>query len=203
MSNKILELTNKIYTEGVEKAKEEAAVIIAKAKKEADTIIVEAKKKEKEIISLSEKQIEENKKNSIAEIKLASHQLISKLKQQITELISTKQTETPIKEIFKEEAFIKDIILTIIKNWNVKQQEESSINLLLPAKQKQLFIDFFEQKAIKALNSELEINFTPNIKSGFKVAAKDGSYYISFTDKVFENYFKNYLKPKTKKLLFS
>ena len=55
MTTKVLELTEKIYNEGVAKAKMEAELIIAKAKEEADNIINEAKNKEKESIEHAEK----------------------------------------------------------------------------------------------------------------------------------------------------
>ena len=57
--------------------------------------------------------------------------------------------------------------------------------------------------AKEQLDAGLEINFDSKIKSGFKIGPADGSYQISFTDSDFENYFVNYLKDRTKKLIFS
>ena len=202
MTKKILELTEKIYNEGIEKAKKEADVIIANAKREADNIINASKNKEKEIAEQAQKQANELKKNADSEIRLAARKFISNLKQQITGLITTAQVEVPIKDAFKDKEFVKNIILTIIKNWNPQKPEELDINLLLPQKEEKEFTDFFNNKAKELLDSGLEINFEPNIKSGFKIGPKDGSYYISFTDKDFENYFINYLKDRTKKMIF-
>lgn len=202
MTNKILELTEKIYNEGVEKAKKEAELIIANAKKEADNIINAAKNGEKEIAEQAQKQADELKKNTDSEIRLAARQFISNLKQQITGLITTAQVEAPVEDAFKDEKFVKNIILTVIKNWNPQKPEELNISLLLPQKEEKELTDFFNNKAKEFLDSGLEINFDPSIISGFKIGPKDGSYYISFTDKDFENYFKNYLKNRTKKMIF-
>lgn len=202
MTKKILELTEKIYYEGVEKAKNEAKLIIANANKEADNIISSARGKEKEIAEEAIKQADELKINSDSEIRLAARQFVSNLKQQIAALITAAQTEGPVKEAFKDDEFVKNIILTIIKNWNPQKPEELNIKLLLPLKEEEGLMDFFNSKAKKLLDSGLEINFEPNIKSGFKIGPKDGSYHISFTDKDFDNYFKYYLKDKTKKMLF-
>jgi len=202
MTKKILELTEKIYNEGVEKAKKEAELIIVNAKKEADNIIATAKHKEEEIVETAKKQAAEIKKNSDTEIRLAARQFVSELKQQIAGLIVTEQTESSVKQAFEDDSFVKNMILTIIENWNPQKPEELDINLLLPAKEEKMFMDFFMQKAKKTLESGLEINFKPNMQSGFRIGPKDGSYHISFTDKDFENYFKDYLKPKTKKMLF-
>lgn len=202
MTKKILELTEKIYNEGVEKAKKEADLIIANAKKEAENIINASKNKEKEIAEQAQKQADELKKNADSEIRLAARQFISNLKQQITGLVTTAQVATPVKSAFEDKEFVKNIILTIIKNWNPQKPEELNINLLLPKKEEKEFTDFFNNKAKELLDSGLEVNFEPNIKSGFKIGPKNGSYFISFTDKDFENYFINYLKDRTKKMIF-
>lgn len=203
MTKKILELTKKIYNEGVEKAKKEAELILSNAQKEADNIISVAINKEKDIAEQAQKQVEELKKNTDSEIRLAARQFISNLKQQISRLITTVQVESPVREAFNDTKFVESIILTIIKNWNPQNQEELNVSLLLSQKEEKQLADFFKSKANKLLNSGLEINFDPTIKSGFKIGPKDGSYYISFTDNDFENYFKNYLKDSTRKMLFS
>lgn len=202
MTTKVLELTEKIYIEGVEKAKQEAEIILSKAKQDASEIINIALNKEKEIIQQAEKQAAEIKKNSESEMQLSVKQAISNLKQQITKLIISKQVETPVKDAFKDKEFVKNIIQTIIQNWNPQKAEEVNISLLLPKKDEVEFNDFFKNKAKEILNVGVEINFESKIKSGFKIRPENSSYIISFTDKDFENYFENYLKIKTKQLLF-
>ena len=203
MTNKILELTEKIYKEGVEKAKKEAELILSNAKKEADKIVEAAKNKEKDIAAQAQKQAEELKKNTDSEIRLAARQFISNLKQQISRLITTEQVESPVKEAFNDKGFVESIILTIIKKWDPQKPEELNISLLLSQNDERELIDFFKRKAKEFLDSGLEIDFDKNIKSGFKIGPKDGSYYISFTDKDFENYFKEYLKNRTREMIFS
>ncbi len=202
MTTKILELTEKIYNEGVEKAKKEAELIIADAKKEAENIIGAAKENEKAIVGQAEKKAAEVKKNTDAELRLAAQQFVSNLKQQITKLITTAQVESPVKEAFKDEKFVQEMLLTLIKNWNPQKPEELNINLLLPEASKKSFVEFFEGKAKEHLNAGVEITFDQRLKNGFKIGPKDGSYIISFTDKDFENYFKNYLKERTRTMIF-
>lgn len=50
MENKIQELTDKIYREGVEKGNEEAQKLIAKAQEEAKRIIEDARKEADSIV---------------------------------------------------------------------------------------------------------------------------------------------------------
>ncbi len=202
MTSKVLELTEKIYKEGVVKAINEAERIISDAEIKASEIVNKANNKEKEIIENAEKKALEIKRNSEAEMQLAAKQAISKLKQQITELVISKQVEAPVKNAFKDTEFVKNLIHTLIKNWNPQKPEELNINLLLPQKDKKEFESFFENNIKQNLNSGFEINFDTNIKSGFRIGPKNGNYIISFTDKDFENYFKNYIKNNTKQILF-
>ncbi len=202
MTNKILEITEKIYNEGVVKAKLEADKIIAEAKNKAGEIIESAKKQELEIIEQAKNQSAEYKKNTDSEIQLAARQFISKLKQQITNLVTVAQIESPVEEAFNDNEFIKSIILILIKNWNPQKPEEFKLNILLPKKDEKEFSEFFETKAINVLTHGIDINFDDKVNNGFKIGPKDGSFIISFSDTDFENYFKGYMKERTKKLLF-
>lgn len=203
MSNKIDQLIGKIYEEGISKAKAEAAGIISHAKVEADKILARAKEKELETLSNAKNKAKEYSEKINAEIQLASRQTINNVKQQIIRLITTSQVEEPIKDAFKNSEFIKSIILMLIKNWNPQKPEELNLNLLLPKNDEAELNEYFNAKAIDKLNKGIEIQYDSKITKGFKIGPKDGSYIISFTDEDFEEYFKGYLKDKTRKLLFS
>jgi V/A-type H+/Na+-transporting ATPase subunit E len=202
MTNKILELTEKIYNEGVIKAKVYADQIIADSKKEAAEIIKSAKKEELVILEETKIKAAELKKNTDSEIQLAARQFMSNFKQQITNVITTSQVEPPVKTAFNDNEFVKNIILLIIKNWNPQKPEDLKLSILLPQKDEKELTDFFESQAIKTLNQGVDIQFDAKTTNGFKIGPKDGSYKISFSDKDFENYFKGYIKDRTKNLLF-
>jgi len=203
MTNKILELTEKIYNEGVVKAKFYGDQIIADAKEEAGRIIQLAKEQEAEILEEARLKAAELKKNTNSEIQLAARQFMSKLKQQIANVISVAQVEPPVKEAFSDVEFVKKIILILVKNWNPQKPEEIKLNVLLPEKDKKEFLKLVETKAISTLNQEVEFQFDSKTTNGFKIGPRDGSYVLSFSDKDFENYFKEHIKTRTKNLLFN
>ena len=78
MENKLQELTQKLYNEGVEKANVEAEKILAEAKSEAEKVKQNAEKEAAKIISAAEQKSTEIKKNVDAELNLASKQTIRK-----------------------------------------------------------------------------------------------------------------------------
>jgi V/A-type H+-transporting ATPase subunit E len=202
MSTKVNELTNKIYTEGIEKAKKDAKQIISNAEKEAEKIINDSKLKAEQYLANAEKDAKELAKNTESELRLASQKFISSLKQTISKLITTAQTESPVKQAVNDAEFVQKMILALLKNWKSDASENPTVEILLPEQYKDEFDSFFEKKAKESLNSGMNINYDPRITSGFRIKSEKGNYYISFTDKDFENYFKTYLKNKTNKLLF-
>ena len=202
MTDRIEEITQKIYNEGITKAKDDAEQLIAEAQEKADAIIRSAKKTQEEIIRDAQKQAEENKKRTEAELQLAARQFISHLKQQISTLICTTQINSPVNETFNDNDFIKKIIVTLIEKWDPKAGNNMDMHLLLPPDDQKELTAYLQKKASEAMNKGIEISVDSKLKSGFRIGPKDGSYLISFTTKDFENYFKLYFKDGTKKLLF-
>ena len=202
MENKLQELTQKLYNEGVEKANAEAEKIIAEAKSEAEKLKQNAEIEAKKMVANAEQKSAEIKKNVDAELVLASKQTIRTVKQQVTDMIVSKVIEEPVKKAFDDTKFVKEIIETVVKNWDPQKNQTIDLSVLLPADLEKEFTNFFTAKTGKELNANLELSFSDTIKGGFKVGPADGAYKISFTEEDFENFFKSYLRPKTIEMLY-
>jgi V/A-type H+/Na+-transporting ATPase subunit E len=203
MENKLQELTNKIYTEGVDKARKEADEIIAAAREEAERMQKNAEKEAAMIIENAEKEAREIKNNVHSEVRLSARQAINTIKQQLTSLITARSTGEEIKKAFADKEFIRRIIETAIKNWSPSGTKGIDVTLLLPEKDRKELNDYFAGKQKSLLDAGLELRFEESMKSGFKIGPKDGSYQVSFTEEDFENFFRNYLRPRTMELLYS
>ena len=70
MENKIQELTDKIYREGVEKGNEEARKLVAQAQEEAKKIVEDARKEAEQIVADARKSADELSENTKSELKL-------------------------------------------------------------------------------------------------------------------------------------
>lgn len=200
MQKKLQELTDKIYKEGVEKAKGEAERIIAKANQEAENIIKEARQKASNIESEANSKAEDTKRNVEAEIKLATTQAMSAIRQKIADLINLKVLDPSVKEVFGDKKFMQGLIEKVVKGWI--ETGQLNMNLLLPADDKIEMEAFFKNSLAAELNKGLSIEFGEGVQSGFKVAPEDKSYLVSFSDDDFINFFKTYLRPRTIQLLF-
>lgn len=202
MTDKIQEITEKIYNEGVIKAQADADRIISDARTKADEIIHLAQKSHDDIISEAKKKADELTQKTETEIQMAARQFISSLKQKITEIVTTAQIATPVKGALNDVDFVKKIILTTLNNWSNVKTADLSLKVLLPEKDEKEFSAFFDSKINEILNMGIDVSFDPKLERGFKIGPQDGSYILSFTDNDFENYFKSYFKDRTKRLLF-
>jgi len=203
MQNKLQQLTEKIFKEGISKGNAEAEKIINDSKKQAEDIIVKAKKEADKIINDAKKKSDEIKSSSEAEFRLSSKQAINALKQQITDLINGEIVGTSVKKVFEDKDFIKKLIETSIKNWQPASNEDADLTILLPEKQEKEIQQYFTKSVNDLLKKGIEIRFDADVKSGFQIGPKNGSYKISFTEEDFINFFKQYLRPRLIKLLFS
>ncbi len=202
MQTKLQELTEKIYSEGVEKANEEAKKIEAEAKKKADDMLEKANSDAEKIRKEAEKEAADLKKNSLNELQLAARQAISDIKQKVVSLIEFKAINPEVKGAFKDVEFTKDIIETLVKNWDPKSNEAVELSVLLPEEKKKEFEEFFKSKTQDILKKGLEVEFGDSVKGGFKIGPKDGGFLISFGEDDFENFFKAYLRPRLIEILY-
>jgi V/A-type H+-transporting ATPase subunit E len=202
MESKLQELTERIYNEGVLKAREEADQIVSKAKQDAEKRVKDAQKEANTIIEQAEKRSDEIRKNVQSEVKLAAQQAISAIKQQIVNLITAQIVEPSVQDAFKDTEFLKKIILTAVQNWTPNQAEKADLTLFLPKQYEKDLEAFFLAQGVQLVQKGIQIQFDEDMKGGFTIGPKDGSYKVSFTDEDFANLFKLYLRPRTQAILF-
>lgn len=202
MQNKLQELTEKIYNEGLTKGTEEANQLVNKAKEEASKILTDAKKNAEQIVAQAKKEAEDLKKNVETEVGISSKQVVSALKVDISKLIEAKVIQAPLIDALKDTDFIKMIIETAIKNWDPNSTDQIALNVLIPAAKEKELKEYLSTKVMATLNQKFEVVPDKNLKYGFKIGPKDGSYFISFSDKDFENLFREYMRPRIIEMLF-
>lgn len=201
MEGKLQELTQKIYSEGVEKAKAEADTILADAKAQADKMLSDAKGQADKIIENAKSEADQLKSRVNGELKMAGDQAKTSLKQEIADILSLTALTPDIKSTTKNNDFIAGIIKEIISKWDMKK-DQFDINIILPSDKKKELTDFFSSKAADLMKKGVELKFEDRMDGGFKISPSDNSFVLSFEDKDFVEFFKSFLRPKTKEILF-
>lgn len=200
MSNKLQELTNRLYNEGLSKGKEEGEILLSKARKEADEIIANARKQAEDIVTEAENRAAQLKEKAESDIKMASEQALMATKKDIENLLVNALCTEETEKVLSEEKFLKEIILAVAQKFSTQQSED--ISLVLPASLESMLEPWVSTELKKALKKEISVDFSKKIKGGFSIGPQNGSWYISMSDESFKALISEYLRPVTKKLLF-
>ena len=202
MENKLKELTERLYGEGLEKGRAEADRLVADAKAQAEKILAEANAEAAQIVKNAEEKAADTAKNSLTEISLAGKQALAKIKNEIAELVIAKSVSESVKAATVDAAFVKTMLLEIAKSWN-SDGSKTELKALLPESLEKEFSTLFEASVQELLAAGVEVGYSKDVRTGFKVGAKDGGYYIAFTDESFDALMQEYLREKVSKLLFA
>lgn len=194
--DKIQELTSKLYSEGVEKGKEEAGRIVAEANATAVQIVEKAKKTAENMVATAQKETAELKAHTEAELKLYASQASEALKSEIANLITGRLATQNVKAAIEERSFMQKLIVEMVQNWAKEEK------LTVGVEQPEALKSFLSTNARALLDKGLRIETVNGIGTGFTVAPEDGSYKVRFGEEEFINYFKEFLRPQIRKLLF-
>ena len=200
-NNKLQELTQKLYNDGLEKGRSDADRLVAEAKETAAKILADAKAEAAAIAKAAEARAEDIAKNAMTEITLAGRQAVSKIKTELAEAVIMKSTGAAVKAATMDEAFVKDMLLAVAHNWS-SSTTDVSLKALLPEAKRAELDAVMQKSAAELLKAGVEVGYSKDVKSGFKLGEKDGGYYISFTDESFDALFKEYLREKVSNMLY-
>lgn len=138
----------------------------------------------------------------MTEISLAGREALAKIKSEISEAIVAKSVAGSVHEASLDAEFVKKTLLAVASNWNGNSTDKVSLSALLPADRRAELDKVFSASASELLAKGIEVGYSESVKSGFKVGAKGGSYYISFTDESFDALMGEYLRDKVSELLY-
>lgn len=198
--DKLQELTQKLYQEGLSKGKEEGQAIVESAKKEAEEIIKKAREEAQAILDKAAKDADSHRIKVEGDVKMASQEALQTTRTAIENLLVASAVDKPVTDALSSEKFIKEIITEVAKKFSA--QESTDLSLILPESLKAGLEPFVKGELAKLVGNGVEATFSKKIGAGFKIGPKDGSYFISLTDDAFQALIGEYLRPATKQILF-
>ena len=195
MENKIQELTEKIFNEGVEKGKLEADRLIAEAQEKAAAILKEAQEKADNVVAEAQKKATELDVNTRSELKLYGSQAVSALKSEAANILTDTIVSSAVKEVLAGDA-LKNILVKIAERWSADEP------LVISTSEADELKAYFAAKAKALLDKGVEIKQVNGRKSSFSISPSDGSYKVNFGKDEFELFLKSFLRPQIVELLF-
>lgn len=194
--NTLQELTDKIYAEGVEKGKTEAAQLVSEAEAKAAAIVAAAEKAAAEKIQKAEQKAAELDKNTRAELKLYADQSVNAIKTEITNLLTDKLASESVKAATADKSFMQKLIAELA------QELSKGGDVVIAAKDAEALKAYVAANLKGLLEKGVKIEEVKGQKAEFAIAPAKGGYKLNFGDAEFIAYFKEYLRPQIQELLF-
>lgn len=196
MENKIQELADKIYHDGVEKGNIEADKIVRQAQEEASSIIENAHKVADSIVNAARKEADKLSENAKSDLHLYAEQAVNALKSEVATLLTDKIVRLDVKKLFSDENFLHSLILAMAKNWLENEP------VVISTQDAEKLNAYFLSEAKDLLDKGLKIEQVNGLKTSFSIAPADGSYKINFGEEEFVDYLKSFLRPRLLEVLF-
>lgn len=196
MENKIQELTDKIYREGVEKGNEEAQRLVNEAHQEAQKVLEEAQKKAEQILAEAQKSADELSDNTKSELKLFAGQAVNALKTEISNLLTNQTVSDAVKGFVSDKDFFNKFIVALALQWSADEP------VVIAVKDADSLKKYFASHAKSLLDKGVEIESVNGMKALFSISPADGSYKVNFGEEELVNYFKDFLRPRLVEMLF-
>jgi len=197
MQNKLQELTQQLYDEGLAKGREEGDRYLEQARQEADKTVAQARERAEQIIEQARKSADDLRQKAESDVRTAAAQALQATRKDVENLIIAK---VGAQKAVSDPEFLKEIIRTVASRFTAS--EGPDVSLVLPQALQEKLEPWVKGELSKALGAPVEASFSKKIGGGFTIGPKDGSYFISMTDKTFDALIAEYLRPVTRKLLF-
>jgi V/A-type H+-transporting ATPase subunit E len=198
--DKLQELTQKLYDEGLAKGKQDGEALLQKAQAEAEGIVKQAKEEAEAILAKARKDADDFKVKVEGDVKMAAQQAVQATRTDIENLVVSKVVDGTVDKALSNEEYLKGIITAVAQKFSA--DEPADLSLVLPENLKAALEPFVKNELGKLLGKGVEAAFSKKVAGGFKIGPKDGGYFVSLTEDTFKDLIGSYLRPATKKLLF-
>ena len=196
MDNKVQEITDKIYREGVEKGQAEAQVIIDAAEAEKAAMLKTAQKEAEKIVANAKKSAEELNKHTQAELQLYAERALEALKSEVANMVTDTIASAAVSETVNNE-WLQQLMVTLATDWVTKE------SVVIQTADADALTQYFSVKAKNLLEKGVQIEQVSGKQASFAIMPADKGYKVQFGKDEFAAYFKEFLRPQLVKMLFN
>ncbi|MDR1154150.1 MAG: hypothetical protein LBL04_05515 [Bacteroidales bacterium] len=195
MENKVQEITEKIYREGVEKGQAEAQKIVEAAEAEKAALLKKAQQEAEKLIADARKSAEELNRNTQSELRLYAGRAVEALKSEIADLVTGAVVDNVVKETVNSE-WLQKLMLTLATDWVTRE------NVVIQTADADALTRYFTGQAKELLGQGVKIEQVNGKPAEFAIMPADKGYRVQFGEDEFTAYFKEFLRPQLVKMLF-
>jgi len=196
MDNKVQEITDKIYREGVEKGQEEAQKIVEIAEATKAEMLKKAQQEAEKIVADAKKSADELIKNTKSELQMYAGRAVEALKSEIANLLTTSIVDTAISATVNNE-WLQKLMLTLATDWVTKE------DVVIQTADAATLTQYFAKHANDLLGKGVQIEQVNGKTAGFTIMPADKGFKVQFGEAEFATYFKEFLRPQLVEMLFN
>lgn len=193
MENTLERMVERIYQEGIGRAEDRAASIVADAEKQAAEIIARAQSEATQIVQNAQLEAAGIKRSTQAELSGLAQHALAQLKHDIRALLVARTVTEPLRQALSDVQFVKELFLKLAS----AASPQAFVVTVPEAMRAELAAQL--SAALSAKLPGLEIRGGGR-KSGFVVAAKDAGYEIEFSEASLSEFLSPYMKKATAEL---
>jgi V/A-type H+-transporting ATPase subunit E len=195
MENKVQEITEKIYREGVEKGQTEAQKLIAQAEEDSAALLQQATQEAEAIIAAARKQAAELDRNTRSELSLYASRALETLKSEVADMVTDAIVHAAVKETVTAE-YLQKLMLSLTAEWS------KSGDVVIQTADAETLKQYFVQHAATLLDKGVRIEQVNGKPASFAIQPAAGGYKVQFGEAEFTDFFKDFLRPHLSAWLF-
>ena len=161
---KIQELTDKLYREGVEKGNAEGQRLVEQAREEAEKLLADARKRGGRDCGRGAQAGPRIDANTKSELKLYAGQALGALKSEIVNVISDRLVKDTVKGLTEDKDFMGNFMVAVAKNWS------SGEGIVISAADAEGLTAYFKAHAKKLLDQGVKIEKVNGKSAAFSVS---------------------------------
>jgi V/A-type H+-transporting ATPase subunit E len=197
MDIQLQELIEKIKTDGVQSAEQQAETIVADARKRAEEIVAEAKKKGDDIRREAKRDADQTTQAGEEALVQAGRDLILSLEKKITRIFDeVVRSETA--DTLKGKG-LEEVLVALVQGWAEKQNAD--VTALLSKDDFAALEGSLRSRLAAELKKGVEIKPVDSVDAGFLIEEKGGSSYYNFTAEGLAEILAEFVNPRLEEAL--
>lgn len=196
MDSKIQVLTDKIYTEGVQRGQAEADRLIAEARERAKVIEQEATEQAQAILQSAKREVEDLRANTQSELKLYARQLQASIRSSIVEKLTGEIVQSNVKALTTDSVFMQRVVLEMLRGFDLDK------GIVIETPMADELRTYFASNAKEMLSRGVEIRQISGQSALFTISPVGGDFKVQVSEEDFIELFKQFLRPQLASQLF-
>ncbi|MFW5711365.1 MAG: V-type ATP synthase subunit E [Spirochaetota bacterium] len=196
MDVQLKELIDRIKSEGIENAEQQAQKIVQEAESKAKQIVADAETEADKIRQQAEEDAQRREQTGRESLKQAGRDLIISLEKRLQKLFDTV--------IYTESAaalkgdLLENLVKQLVERWD---EDVSDIKLMVAEDELKRIDKGLRDSLSAQLAKGMQLQPLEGVEAGFQVAYKDGSAYYNFTAEGIAEIVSEFLNPKLGQIL--